>query len=162
MEKWAKKFSPAIFGTALICFSLPFITFSCQGLKVETFTGIQLVTGVTLEKPVTVKQEKQVEKVDPEPRVVLAFFSAVAGFFLGFPKGRRSLIASAVSGITGLILLELFKFKLDNEVLREGKGILQLEYGIGFWLTFLLFLSAAALNGFLFFQSKGTVESDTG
>lgn len=46
-----KKAIPAILGLALICFFLPFVTVSCQGQKLMTFSGIQLVTGTTIQEP---------------------------------------------------------------------------------------------------------------
>ena len=51
MESMTKKFSPAIFGIVLICFILPFVTVSCQGQKLATLTGIQLITGTTIKQP---------------------------------------------------------------------------------------------------------------
>jgi len=69
-------------------------------------------------------------------------------------KGRESSIAPAITGVAGSILLLLLKAKLDNEILKEGQGMVQLEYSMGFWLTFLLFLFAAGWNGFLFHRGK--------
>ena len=168
MRNGAKKFSPAIFGIALICFFLPFMNVSCQGQKIATLTGIQLVTGTTIQQPELPslfggkKQVQKPEKVAGEPLAILVLLSAVVGLGLSFLKGRKSSIAPAIIGVAGLILLLLLKAELDNDILSEGQGILQLEYGIGFWLTFLLFLFAAGLNGFLFSQRKKLQEGDTG
>jgi len=43
-------------------------------------------------------------------------------------------------------------------VLKEGEGMLQVEYGIGFWFVLLLFLVAIGLNVFLFSQLKKKTE----
>ncbi|MBL7209075.1 MAG: zinc-ribbon domain-containing protein [Dehalococcoidia bacterium] len=156
-----KRFSPAIFAIALICFFLPFITVSCGGQKVATLTGVQLVTGTAIEQPDLFGEGQQAETLDGEPLAILAFLSAVAGLGLSFIKGRKIVIAPAISGVAGSILLLLLKSKIDNEILSEGAGMIQVEYGIGFWLTILVFLSAAGLNGFLFLQSEKAVEDDT-
>ena len=153
-----KRFSPAIFGVVLICFFLPFISVSCGAQKVVTLSGVQLVTGTTIEQPDLFGEGQQAETMDGEPLAILAFLSAVAGLGLSFLKGRKVAIAPAVSGAAGSVLLLLLKSRIDNEVLSQGGGMIQVEYEIGFWLTILVFLSAAGLNGFLLLQSKEEVE----
>ena len=58
-----------------------------------------------------------------------------------------------MSGI-GLILLLVLKSKLDSDILKQGGGMLQLEYSVGFWMAFILYLAAMVLNGFIFSQGK--------
>jgi len=152
MRNGAKKLSPSIFGIALICFFLPFIEVSCEGQKIATFIGIQLVTGTRIERPAAFGGGEQVQRVEGEPLAILALFSAIVGLGLSFLKGKKSSIAPAIIGAAGLILLLVLKIKLDSNILKEGQGMLQLKYGIGFWLTFLFFLFAAGLNAFLFSQ----------
>jgi hypothetical protein len=162
MKEEIKKFSPAIYGLALICFFLPFTHISCQGEKVATFTGVQLVTGTTIEQTEMFSEGKKAKKIAPEPLAILVLFSTIAGLGLSFLKGKESTLASAIAGGAGLIFLLLLKAKIDNEVLKEGEGVLRVEYGAGFWLILLLFLFAAGLNGFLFSQlKKGTEEQAT-
>jgi hypothetical protein len=156
MEREVKKFSPAIFAAALICFFLPFVNVSCQGEKIASFTGVRLVTGTTVEQP-SLFGQKENKKVDSEPLAALAFLCGVAGLGLSFLQKKKSAIAPALIGGTGVILLLLLKSKLDSDVLRQGQGMLRLEYGAGFWLAFLFYVSAAAVNGFLFARSKKEV-----
>lgn len=160
MENVAKKFSPAIFGFVIICFFLPFIDITCSGQKIETLTGIQLVTGTTIERPSLFGEREKVEKVEGELLAILAFFSAVVGLGLSFLKSLKSSIAPAIAGVSGSILLLLLKAKLDNDMLREGLRMLRIEYAIGFWLTFLLFLFAAGWNWFLFLRRKKVQETN--
>lgn len=149
MGNGAKKFSPAIFGIVIICFFLPFINISCSGQKIATLSGIQLVSGTTMEG----------RKINPEPWAVVAFISSIAGLGLSFMKSRKSSILAAVSGAIGVISLLLLKAKIDNDMLKKGKGVIQVEYDLGFWLTFLLFLSAIGLNWFLFTKDKPEASS---
>lgn len=158
MEETIKKFSPTIYGLTLICFFLPFTHISCQGEKVATLTGVQLVTGTTIEQPAMFGEKKQDKRIDPEPLAILVLLSTIVGFGLSFLKSRESTIASAITGGIGLIFLLLLKSKIDNEVLREGEGAFRVEYGAGFWLILLLFLSAIGLNAFLFSQRKKEIE----
>lgn len=154
MQNGLKKLSPSIFIIAIVCFFLPFVNFTCEGMKYASLTGVQLVTGTTVKMPSSFGKGSESEKVNSEPLAVLVFLSCVIGLLLSLIKGMKSAIAPAIIAFVGLILLLLLKAKLDNEVLREGGGIVQLEYGTGFWLTFLLFLIAVGLNGFLFSQKK--------
>lgn len=162
MKSFTVKIRPAIFGIIIICFFLPFLVVSCQGQKIVEITGFQLVTGSEIKQPdmsdklksIGLSQEKKEEKIKPEPFAILAFIFAFIGLGISFLKGQKSFIASFITGLAGAISLLLLKAKLDNEILKQGEGILQLEYTKGFWLTFLLFLLAAGWNIFLFFQSK--------
>lgn len=157
MKSTIKKFSPAIFGIAFICFFFPFINVSCEGRKVASFTGIQLVTGTTIEQPGLLGQ-KQVKKLDGEPLAIIAFLSGIAGIGLSFLKGKKGAMVPAVTGGIGMILLLALKAKLDNDLLREGGGLLQVECAAGFWLTFLLYLGAIGVNAILLSSSKKTKE----
>jgi hypothetical protein len=153
MDNKVMKFSPAIFIIILICFFLPFINITCQGEKVATLTGIQLVTGTTIEQPSMFGAKGKTTKVEGELMALLAFISAIVGLILSFLKNRKISLATAIVGGLGLIFLLLLKNKLDNDMLREGQGMLQLEYSTGFWLTLIFFILAAVWNVFIF--SKG-------
>ncbi len=43
------KLSPVCFGIALICFAMPFITVSCQNQEIARMSGIDTMTGATLD-----------------------------------------------------------------------------------------------------------------
>ena len=142
-----QKVSAALFGVILFCFFLPFIDVTCNGLKAASVTGFQMVTGATVEK----------QKVEAEPLAILVFVAAIAGLGLSFLKRRNATIAAATSGAVGLIFMLLLKFKLDGYALRavkEGRGMIGVEYNIAFWVSALLFLASAGLGGFVFFQDK--------
>ena len=155
-----KKISPAVFGLTLICFILPFVTVSCQGQKIASFTGVQLMTGTTIKEPGSFGQQKT-KKVDSEPTVLIAFLAGVAGLGISFLKSKKSAIVPAGFGLIGLIMLLVMKYRLDNQILSEGGGMLQIDYDIGYWLTFLLYLLAIGFNGFIFFEGgNGKKEED--
>ena len=143
-----QKVSPALFGIILLCFFLPFIDITCNRLEVTSVTGFQMVTGGAVEK----------QKVKAEPLAILVFVSAIAGLGLSFLKRPTATIAATTAGAVGLILMLLLKFKLDGYALRavkEGRGMIGVEYNIAFWVSALLFLASAGLGGFAFFQDKG-------
>jgi hypothetical protein len=153
MEDKAKKFSPALFGLVLFCFFLPFMDISCGGEKVVTLTGIQLVTGTSIEQEDAFGNTKR-EKIEREPLVIVVLLAAIAGLGLSFIKTGKSAIFPAISGGIGFCLLLIFKTKVDQEVLKEGEGFIRVGYVIGFWLMLLLLLSATGLNTFVFYKRK--------
>ncbi len=150
----AKKISPAIFGIILICFFLPFVTVSCQNQKVMTLTGVQLATGTTIEQPSFLERQKKEVKIPADPLTSVVLVSTCVGLATSFLKSQQGVLIPGVTGAVSSVLLLMSKAKIDNEVLKEGRGLLQVEYGMGFWMSFLLFLSVTALNAYLFFQGK--------
>jgi len=144
--------SPALYGIILICFFLPWVSVSCQGQPIVTLSGFQLAKGTTLDQPrighQKIAQPKQTKKVNLEIFALLSLIVAVGGLASCFMKGRAGTILPAIGGILGVIFLVLMRFKLSREISKAGggAGILQLEYGIGYYLTFLLFLASFVIN----------------
>ncbi len=153
MQSETKKFSPAVFGFALLCFFLPFVSVSCQRQKVISFTGIQLVMGTTIEQP-QMFGPRQVERVDPEPLAILAFLAGLAGLGVSFLKDKKTALAPALIGGVGAVCLFSLKLKFDSDIQRQAAGILQVDYDIGFWLVLLMYLAAVALNVSIFVQNR--------
>jgi len=163
-----KRISPAIFGILLICFFLPWVSVSCQGQKVITLTGIQLVTGISIEESEVFRDLKRfnhpyirtpspssAEKINGEPLAILTFLATIGGLILSLLKSKIGLLGSAIAGGIGIILLYALSSKLINETLKHGLGILQLDYRFGFILTQVLFLLAVAVNIYSIIHFKG-------
>ena len=150
MKSRAKKFSPALFGIMIFCFLLPFMEVSCSGHKVMSFTGIQLVTGITIQQPSMFGEKTESQKVGPEPLAIITFSCVIIGLLLSFIKNRRSAILPAVSAGVGTITLLMLKTKIDNAVLREGGGMIQVSYTFGFWVLLMLLIAGVGLNIYVF------------
>lgn len=153
-----RKLSPALFGLALICFFLPWVTVSCQGHKIISLNGIQLVTGTTIEEPKVFKEleglyshiEKPGRSSDNKIKgsilAMFALLASIGGIGLSFLRGKKGFLGPAIAGITGVISLIALSERLNNKILQEGGGLLQLDYRAGFYLTLILFLSATGVN----------------
>ncbi|MGC8654501.1 MAG: hypothetical protein ACP5US_10985 [Candidatus Kryptoniota bacterium] len=152
MQESLKKFSPAIFGIALICFILPWVNFSCQGINVVTFTGLQLVTGTTIQQQ-GMSDEHHNQKVDSKPLAVAVLILTILGLALSFLKSRKSSLIPSIIGVLAFILLLLLKSEIETDASNQGHGIIQVEFATGFWLVFVLLIGAVVLNGYLFFAS---------
>jgi len=154
----ARKYSPAFFGLVLLCFCFPFTHISCQGDRVATFSGVQLVVGTRIStadmEMLGQNPRSAQQKVGRELWAILAFLSAGAGL-AGFAlKGQRRYLDGAIAGGVGVLALLLLKLRIDDAVLSEGEGMLRAEYGGGYYLAMLVFASAAALHGYLLWEAK--------
>jgi hypothetical protein len=156
-----QKLSPAIFVLALICFFLPFVTFSCQGQKVLSLSGIQLVTGTSVPQPQMIGPPTS-QKINAEPLAVLAFLCGILGLGLSFLKGRTGAIVPAGTGGLAAVLLLVLKSKIEGDALSKGSGVIQVSYDAGFYVVLALFLAALALNIFVLLQGKSLALASLG
>jgi hypothetical protein len=153
MNRIFRKISPAALILTLICFFLPFVTFSCDGTRM-TFSGIQLVTGVTIQQPQMFGAPKN-QRVDPEPLAILAFLAAAGGLGLSFLKGKKGPGASAVLSALAVIFLLALKSGIDSDALRQGQGMVEVHYETGFYLSLVLLLAAVGANAYAFAAGRG-------
>ncbi len=153
--KTTKKISASFFAVILICFFLPFVSISCQNLSVLKLSGIDLVTGTTMNTPNLGSQAQQ-EKLPPDARAILAFTAAAVGLGTSFSQKRRSTLFSAISGVIGFCSLLWLKSSIDAELAKQGSDFMGIKatYESGFWGAFLLFISAGILNVWTYFQKS--------
>ena len=129
---------------ALFCFFLPFLTLSCPGGSI-TLTGMEIATGSDAKKEelfgnTDKKREFPGEHLLPNT-VVLTLIAAL----VGLAAGREPLIATGAIGALNFILLLSLKFRLDHQTATEGGGILQVTWGMGFWMALIAYAGAAAI-----------------
>jgi len=146
------KVSPAIFAASILCFLLPFITVSCGGQRVASFSGAQLATGTSVEQPQMFGPPKK-QNVDPDPTAAVAGICALLGLGLSF-LGAKNAIAPAISGAVGVVSLFLMKVRLDDQIVRQGQGMLQVNYETGYVLAIILLIAGVGWNAFLISQQK--------
>jgi hypothetical protein len=170
----ARKFSPAAFGLALLCFLLPFVHISCAGEKVIGFTGVQLVLGTEVSSAdvdASVRQSMGMDmgtgsglsqalqgssrqKVGPELWAIAAFLAAAVGLGVSFIKDKRRWLGGTIASGIGAVALLVLKLKIDHDIAREGEGLLEAQYAIGYCLALLVFVGAAALHGYFLIEEK--------
>jgi hypothetical protein len=135
------KWSPITFLAGTLCFLLTFVSLSCQGTRLASFTGAQLVTGTTLEQKGMFGNEKKA--VPPEPWARISVGCGLFAAFLAVGSTRARGLAAAAFGALAAVALLALKTKIDQDVIREGAGLLTAEFREGFWLAFILFGVAA-------------------
>ena len=135
--------APLTYAAVAICFFFTFLNVSCQGQRVVSLSGLQLAFGTTIETR-TMFGGTEKKKVSPEPIVAGALIAALTGLIFSIRKsGRRKI--STVAGVVGFLLLLAYKSKTDGDVLRQGGGMIQVDYGGGFILAVALFAVAILL-----------------
>ncbi len=150
MKEKAGLISSAKFGLIIVLFLMPFVNVSCSGMVNIPLSGMDLATGKTIEMKEPFSGKVQRQKIDPEPLAAIALGCAVLGLLVGFVKARPARLLNAAFGGGGAVLLLLLKNKIDSEVMKEGGGIIALNYEFAFWATLILFFVAAAMSMYFF------------
>jgi len=136
--------STFIFLGTLLCFFLPFVTVSCQGMHVFTLTGQELATGTTITQPSAFGSPTR-QRVSPDPFAAIAAMSAVSGLILSV-FGRRMLRSVATSAAVSAASLAVMKVHLDHQIQKQSMGMGQNNYLAGYFLALLLMAVSAIWN----------------
>jgi hypothetical protein len=145
-----RKLPPAAYLLALICFLLPFVEVSCNGQKMVSLTGIQLLAGPQVGGGVGMfAQPKQ--QVKPETSVVIAFIAGIAGLVVSLLKQRRTDIVAGVCGIAAAGSLLALQQSILSGAPPQALGLLQVQYQPAYYLSVLLFFAGAAAAFFVAF-----------
>jgi len=152
--------SPVTFAIVLISFLLPWVSFSCNGHKFASITGLDLVTGTTFEKPGK-EGEDQVEKIPSDALAITALALTVLGLMLALLQKRVPLFYPAFTAFVAIIVLLFLRARIDGDAAEQTRGLLQPDFEFGFWLTFLALLSATILNIYFFLEQRRQVLAGT-
>ena len=153
MQNGIWKLRPAVFALTLICFFLPFLTLSVGDIGITYFSGVQMVAGATIP------QSLMSLRFDPEPWAIATLACVVIGLALSFLRSKRGTVGSAV--LAGLTVIFLFALKSDigSEVLQEGGGLVQVEFGVGSYLVIISMLAAIGTSVFVLLQDGDFTQS---
>ncbi len=161
MRNEIKKWSPVTFAFAAFCFLLPFVTVSCPGKQVS-YSGVQVMLGTTIEEP-TLFGEPKKKRIAGDPLARFAFLSALGGLVLACLRvEKESAIGTLLAGGASAALLLALKTKIEGEVLRDGGGMFQVSFGLGFWLALLSCIALAASGAYRLASVKSSPRELTG
>lgn len=158
-EKTKRQIRVAPFIITLICFILPFIQISCQGQKVVALTGLQLATGTEIDQKDPFSGEVQKKPIPRETTILLVLVCAAAATGLCFVTGKAGKLFPAIAGGIGFVLMLVAKSRFDNDILKEGQGVLSVGYAIGFILVCIFLLAGAVICGFQYKQGDKPTSS---
>jgi hypothetical protein len=128
---------------ASLGFFLPFVAVSCQGTKVATLTGVQLLTGTTISGG----DFFQATLIPPNPYLIVSVALGLSAFLLGF-KARVaifSFIALACTLVSSVVMLR-FQDAASEQVRRSTMQAFSLEMETGYWISFASYLLATAIG----------------
>ena len=149
MKSGSSRLSAAFFFGTLLCFLLPFVTVSCGGQRVATFTGVQLATGTTVEQPQMFGPPKT-QRVSPDPFAAAAGLLALGATVISAVGIKRAVVVPALCGAGGAASLLLMKLEMDAQINSQSHGVLQPDYEPAFYLALLLLGAGAVWNFHLF------------
>ena len=154
MKESNKFISPALFLLVALCFFLPFVSFMCQGQRIATITGMELVTGTKIEKFEMQNFDNQQSNPDldkerdvkSEPLAVAAFIFAILGIVISLIP-RYSKLLSIIAGALGGLMLLFLRSSIGGEVTGDFDfKIIEVSYEWGYYLALLLFIGVFVLN----------------
>lgn len=133
------------FALILLLFLLPFIKLSCTGMQDLKVSGTQLAFGARLPMVDRAypRDRPETHIVKSEPLVVIALAAAVLGLGLCWIPTTRARTALGVIGLAGALALLAFKSKAEHDVMREGAGLVSVDFALAYWLCVLLFAAVA-------------------
>jgi hypothetical protein len=148
------KVPPAALIVALICFFLPFVSFSCQGQKIVSLTGIQLVTGSSIQQPQMFGPATS-QKLSPEPLAIITLLSVIVGLGLSFTKGRKGMYGPLLLAALGFACVLALQSKLQSDALSQGGGAIQVQFEVGFYLLLLFLLATVGASVARWLEARG-------
>jgi hypothetical protein len=147
-------FSPLLCALILLGFFLPFFNLTCQNQKIESVTGYEMMSGRTFSPPQLYKTgTSHPEELSPEPLAVISFGIASLALVLSFFR-KATLFVGGLCAV-GAITLLLLSSKMNNDITGrvEFPG-LSVEWAIGMYICFSVFILIALLNAYFFYDSR--------
>lgn len=150
---------PTSFFLVVVFFFFSFCNFRCNGTKVASLKGINLVTGTHLKTSVGGAlnaldamggQAKKAggEKIPSNVWAVIAFFSAITGFIVFYRRKRKEALWGTLLGAIGFICLVALRWAIKNAVDDQSGGMVTVEtsFAFGYWASLLSFLVAGGVS----------------
>lgn len=149
-------------GIALLLFLLPWVTISCQGQDLASFSGYNLATGsVSVPNPITGAAEAPPgagERDIPVIAAALLILLSLAATFV-LKRGQAALVAAGGAAVSALLISYTVLVKVparmrESAAAEGGSGMggqdiadmISIDVQIGFWLTLAALIAAVALN----------------
>lgn len=149
---------PLAFGLAFVLFFFSFCNLKCNGTKVASLKGINLVTGTHLKPQVFQTMEENLnvngqnpdlgQKVPANFWAMIAFLSAIGGVIVFYKKPKSESFAGTILGITGFISLILLQFMIRDKIKvpMGGMAVIDVEFTFAYWLCLLCFIAAGGIS----------------
>ena len=150
-----RKLPAGAYLVALICFLLPFVEVSCNGQKVVSLTGIQLLAGTQIGGASPFGAPAQ--RIRPETSAILAFLGGIAALVLSLMNQRRTDIGAGACGILAAASLLALQQSITSGAPPQAMGMIQVQYQAGYFASVLAFFVGGAAAIYLAFARSATI-----
>lgn len=144
--KW-NHFSWSTLLFAVILFALPFCNINCSGTKVLSLTGVNLVTGKTIEGTDATREM-------PSNIWAIAALSSIGLAFLISIFLQKTHLITGLLGIAGIVFLISLQMNINLQVSQQPLAIISVDYEIAYWASIALTGFAAIINFSTFGMKK--------
>jgi uncharacterized membrane protein YiaA len=152
-----RKFSPALFGIAIISFFFPFLGVSCSGQEI-TYSGMKLILSITDFQEMGNVGNKETMAIFSIIMLLIALISAIIGLWASFKNFDDKYKYLGILGIIGVAGLLIFIIVLD----AIKSPYANIDTKIGFWLSLISFSAAGFVNFYYHsLYKKGEIETLT-
>lgn len=154
---------PMAFAAVVVLFFFSFVNFKCNGSKVASITGFNLVTGTNLKTPMSGlddmsgyfnggntagQSQSKGEKVPSNTWAILAFISAIAGAAVFYKKAKKEALIGFIIGIVGTVSLLVLRWTVKSTVESQVNGMMSIEvdFAFGYWVSLLMFIIGGGIS----------------
>ncbi len=179
-----KTLSPWTFALIIILFWLPFADLQCSGVKLKTFSGIEMAVGTKMKATdnfmgsnslldedsdnTATTKDSGTQKVAPFVSASIALILAIIGLvvFLFTLKNPKNVFYATIAALGALSMIALqieamMMLKSSNQEMDFKDTIdLHFSYQFAYWLVLLLFLAVAVVNYFNFKKLENKAENN--
>lgn len=128
---------------ASLAFLLPFMTISCNGTRLVSLSGVQLLTGTTI----TPLGGGQATPVQPSPLVIAAFALGIVGIFTRRRNGSAVTpwLSIGATGAAAAALL-FFQSASADQVRQQSMAAFALQMETGYWVAVVCYAGATLIG----------------
>jgi hypothetical protein len=138
---------------ASLAFLLPFMTISCNGTKLVSLSGVQLLTGTTITPP----GGGRATPIQPSPLLIAAFAFGIVAILIRRKNGSAVnpwLSIGATAGSVGAMLF--FQTASADQVQQQTLAVFTVQMEIGYWVAAVCY-AAATMIGVVDWNTERTV-----
>jgi len=138
-----RRLSSLGFGVILVCFFLPWASFSCSGGQPGTVTGAQFLVGTSLEHTT----------VEREEWAIATLVLAATGAALSLVYPRRHLLILALS-VAALATHAVTAISIATHSILESAVGIQVHLAYGYWIVLVSLILVVGLNGVVLYRER--------
>jgi hypothetical protein len=148
---------PTSFALVIIFFFLNFFVIKCSNQKIDSVTGINLVTGTSLKSNDMFSGAQTAgEKIPSSIWAIIAFGAAIIGLGAFLIREKREDLIGTGAATVGFISLVILQLAIRNAIEQKAQGQIEVSTQFGYWGA-LLAMGVAGLISYLRMQKTHNI-----